>query len=121
MQDFDGLIGRFSGSSIPSSLSTDTGVIRVKFSTDASLQGQGFAATYLATSNPQTNVPSCASGTKLLQVVLRTRGYGSELSWLVTKRSLLNIVFAPTPNEQNIVMAGEWAGGLSAELVCLTT
>lgn len=73
----------------------------------AALQGQGFAAAYLASSSPQVSIPACASGSKLLQVVLRTRGYGSELSWLVTKRSLLNVVFAPTPNEQNIVMAGE--------------
>lgn len=71
------------------------------------LQGQGFAAQYLAASSPQVNIPPCSDGSKLLQVVLRTRGYGSEISWVIIKRSLLNVVFAPTPNEQNIVLAGE--------------
>lgn len=38
LQDFDGLIGRFSGSEVPSSLSTDTGMLTIKFSSDGSLQ-----------------------------------------------------------------------------------
>lgn len=105
-QDFDGLIGRFSGSDVPSSLTTDTGLMRVQFVTDGSIQDQGFAANYLATNTPQLSLPACSDGTKLLQVVLRTRGYASEISWVVAKRSLLNIVFAATPNEQNMVMAG---------------
>lgn len=69
-------------------------------------QGRGFAAQYLASSTPQVNIPVCTGGAKLLQVVLRTRAYGSEISWVVGKRSLLNVVFASTPNEQNIVMTG---------------
>jgi hypothetical protein len=105
-QDFDGLIGRFSGSDVPSSLTTDTGLMRVQFTADASIQDEGFAANYLATNTPQIDIPVCTDGAKLLQAVLRTRAYASELSWVVTKRSLLNIVFAPAPNEQNIIMAG---------------
>jgi hypothetical protein len=50
----------------------------------------------------------------VLQVVLRTRAYGSDISWVVSRRSLVNVVVAPTPTEQNIVMAGEgrllWQG-----------
>lgn len=42
-----------------------------------------------------------------MQVVLRTRAYGSEVSWVVSRRSLVNLVVEPTPTEQNIVMAGE--------------
>lgn len=100
------MIGRFSGSDFPSSLTTDTGLMRVQFTADASIQDQGFAANYLATNTPQIDIPVCRDGAKLLQAVLRTRAYASELSWVVAKRSLLNIVFAPTPNEQNIIMAG---------------
>lgn len=106
LQDFDGLIGRFSGSDVPSSLTTDTGLMRVQFSADASIQDQGFAANYLASNTPQVSIPVCTGGDKLLQAVLRTRAYASELSWVVAKRSFLNVVFAPTPNEQNMVMAG---------------
>ena len=80
--------------------------MRVQFTADASIQDQGFAANYLATNTPQIDIPVCRDGAKLLQAVLRTRAYASELSWVVAKRSLLNIVFAPTPNEQNIIMAG---------------
>lgn len=56
------------------------------------------------------NIPTCVGSSKLLQVVLRTRAYGSELSWVVSHRSLLNALVAPTPTEQNIVMAGQQTG-----------
>jgi hypothetical protein len=101
------LIGRFSGDELPSTLSTDTGLMRVKFSTDASKQEQGFAAQYRASNTPQVHIPTCFGGNKLVQVTLRTRAYGSEISWVVSKRSLLNVVLTPTPTEQNIVMAGK--------------
>jgi len=74
------------------------------------LQGQGFAAGYLASSTPQVNIPTCVGSSKLLQVVLRTRAYGSELSWVISHRSLLNALLAATPTEQNIVMAGQQMG-----------
>lgn len=106
-QDFDGLIGRFSGEAVPSSVTTDTGLIRLKFTADGSLQKQGFAGQYLASSSPLVNIPVCASGSKLLQVVLRTRAYGSELSWVILKRKIVNYIFTATPSEQNIVMAGK--------------
>jgi hypothetical protein len=105
-QDFDGLIGRFSGDALPSSVSTDTGLLRLKFTADGSLQNQGFAGQYLASSTPLVDIPACASGSKLLQVVLRTRAYGSELSWVILKRKILDYIFTATPSEQNIVMAG---------------
>lgn len=114
LQDFDGLIGRFSGNEVPSMLTTETGLLRVKFSADGSLQDQGFAANYLASNTPQVYIPSCTGGSKLVQVVLRTRAYGSELSWIISKRSLLNVVFAPTPTEQNIVMTGMHGGPFTA-------
>lgn len=68
MQDFDGLIGRFSGSEVPSTLSTDTGLLRVNFTADGSLQDEGFVAAYLASSTPQVYIPTCTDGAKLVQV-----------------------------------------------------
>lgn len=68
VQDFDGLIGRFSGSEVPSTLSTDTGLLRVNFTADGSLQEKGFAAAYLASSTPQVYIPTCTDGAKLVQV-----------------------------------------------------
>lgn len=68
MQDFDGLIGRFSGSEVPSTLSTDTGLLRINFTADGSLQEEGFAAAYLASSTPHVYIPTCTDGAKLVQV-----------------------------------------------------
>lgn len=41
----------------------------------------------------------------MVQAVLRTRQYGSELSWLVTARSTV-FGYLNAPNQFNIVMAG---------------
>jgi hypothetical protein len=68
MQDFGGLIGRFSGSEVPSTLSTDTGLLRINFTADGSLQDEGFAAAYLASATPQVFIPTCTDGAKLVQV-----------------------------------------------------
>lgn len=37
LQDFDGVIGMFSGKELPSNLTTDTGLIKLRFTSDASL------------------------------------------------------------------------------------
>lgn len=69
-------------------------------------QGDGFAANYSASTTPQVFVPTCASGHKLLQVILRSRDYASEMGWVITKRQILDVFFANTPSDTNIVMAG---------------
>jgi hypothetical protein len=51
-------------------------------------------------------LPVCTGTAKLVQVVLRTRQYGSELSWLITRRLGLSSVDAPS--QLNIAMAGGW-------------
>eukprot|EP00882_Tetradesmus_deserticola_P022978 GHRQ01025002.1.p1 GENE.GHRQ01025002.1~~GHRQ01025002.1.p1 ORF type:complete len:106 (-),score=9.01 GHRQ01025002.1:287-604(-) len=50
------------------------------------------------------DLPVCSGTAKLVQVVLRTRQYGSELSWLVTRRVGVSSIDAP--NQLNIAMAG---------------
>lgn len=67
-------------------------------------QGHGFAASYVASATPQVKLPTCDSRSKLMQVVLRSRQYGSELSWLVSKRSASASNDAPSTS--NVVMAG---------------
>jgi hypothetical protein len=37
LQDFDGVIGMFSGKELPSNLTTNTGLIKLRFTSDASL------------------------------------------------------------------------------------
>eukprot|EP00879_Flechtneria_rotunda_P005401 GHRR01005692.1.p1 GENE.GHRR01005692.1~~GHRR01005692.1.p1 ORF type:complete len:1544 (+),score=580.30 GHRR01005692.1:434-5065(+) len=104
VEDFDGVIGMFSGTDTPPALSTDTGLMRVNFTADGTIQGHGFAASYLASTSPQVQLPTCTGKTKLLQVVLRSRQYGAELSWLITARGVFNALNAPS--SLNIVMAG---------------
>jgi hypothetical protein len=109
-QDFEGVIGifsgRLSGADVPTGLTTDTGLLRVNFTADGSLGGTGFAASFLSTSTPQLLIPTCIDGSKLLQVMLRSRDYGAEMGWLVTKRRILDALFTSTPSSSNIVMAG---------------
>lgn len=38
LQDFDGVIGMFSGSDIPDTVSTDTGLINLQFTSDGTVQ-----------------------------------------------------------------------------------
>ncbi|KAF6263192.1 hypothetical protein COO60DRAFT_1635413 [Scenedesmus sp. NREL 46B-D3] len=104
VEDFDGVIGMFSGKELPSSLTTDTGLIKLRFTSDSSLDGRGFAASYLASTAPQVKLPVCTGTAKLVQVVLRTRQFGSELSWLITRRVGVSSIDAP--NQLNIAMAG---------------
>jgi hypothetical protein len=82
------------------------------------LQGRGFAASYIASTAPQVKLPVCSGTAKLVQVVLRTRQYGSELSWLITRRLGLSSVDAPS--SLNIAMAGECLGGSGALQFLLT-
>ncbi|KAF8072527.1 hypothetical protein HT031_000187 [Scenedesmus sp. PABB004] len=104
VEDSDGVIGMFSGDALPPALSTDTGVLRLRFVSDSSLQRGGFAASYSASASPQVALPACGAREKLVQVVLRSRAYGAELSWLVTSRS--SIAALNPPSALNIVMAG---------------
>lgn len=67
------------------------------------LQGHGFAASYNASSSPQIKLPVCSSSSKLMQVVLRSRQSGAELSWLIKKHSAAS----DTLSSSSIIMAGE--------------
>jgi hypothetical protein len=68
------------------------------------LQRAGFNATYLATALPQMAVPTCTGSSKLVQVVLRSRQYAAELSWIITAR---NAQGSYTPSQTNMLMAGK--------------
>jgi hypothetical protein len=81
------------------------------------LQGHGFAASYIASSAPQVKLPVCSGTAKLVQVVLRTRQYGTELSWLITRRLGLSTSL-DAPSQLNIAMAGAGLAG-SVALQCL--
>jgi len=83
----DGVIGIFSGSTLPGNLSTDNGLLRLTFTTDETIQRSGWAASYNATAAPKIPLPDCSDGARPVQAVLRTRQAASELSWTVSRRS----------------------------------
>jgi hypothetical protein len=94
-QDFDGIIGIFSGTALPANLSTNTGLLRITFSTDNSIQRAGWAAKYSATADSKVPLPDCADGARLVRAVLRTRQSASELSWTVARRTAPSAPTAP--------------------------
>jgi hypothetical protein len=49
-------------------------------------------------------VPTCTGSSKLVQVVLRSRQYAAELSWIITAR---NAQGSYTPSQTNMLMAGK--------------
>eukprot|EP00877_Chromochloris_zofingiensis_P002817 jgi/Chrzof1/12536/Cz06g37220.t1 len=101
VEDLDGLLGMFSGSQLQTTpLTTDTGYIRVNFSSDMSIQGSGFALTYSSSATPDVNLPTCLGGAQLIRVLVRTRAYSAENSWVLTKKSSAAL------QQQTVVMAG---------------
>ncbi|GBF88369.1 hypothetical protein Rsub_01081 [Raphidocelis subcapitata] len=86
VEDLDGIIGIFSGPALPQNVSTDTGLLRLAFQTDGTIQRAGWAATYSAARTVQAALPACAAGTRLVQATLRTRAAAAEVSWSVARR-----------------------------------
>lgn len=85
-QDIDGVIGVFSGPSLPGNLSTAGGYLRLTFATDATVHGGGWALAYNATPLTKAPLPACAPGERVAQAAVRARSGGSEMSWTVTRR-----------------------------------
>ena len=83
----DGVIGVFSGRSLPANVSTDTGLLRLTFASDATVAGAGWVAAYNATRAPKAALPDCAPGARLVQVALRTRADGAEAAWALYPKS----------------------------------
>jgi hypothetical protein len=109
-QDLDGVVGVFSGPQLPEKVETDTGLLKISFATDESIEGSGFTATYTAATSPVLQLPDCAIGKHVLQAVLRTRQYGGEASWVLFQK-------APVANgEATFIAAGEEKRTLSCAL-----
>jgi hypothetical protein len=102
-QDMDGIIGVFSGSALPPNVSTETGLLRITFASDASIEGTGWAAAYTADVSVQAALPECAPGAVLVEALLRTRLAASELSWAAARRAAGGGAGAAPPT---VVMAG---------------
>jgi hypothetical protein len=82
----DGVIGVFSGSALPPNVTTETGLLRLSFTSDSTIQRTGWAAAYTAAASIQSGLPECAGGTVPVQAALRTRLAASELAWVVARR-----------------------------------
>lgn len=104
----DGVIGAFSGAGAPANVTTDTGLLRVTFSSDATLQRPGWAANYTAAAAVQAPLPACAPGELTVQAALRTRAGAEEASWTVVQRAAAASVFTDP--------LGALAGGLAAAI-----
>ena len=76
-------MGIFSGPQLPDSVETDTGLLKISFTTDDSIESSGFIANYEASASPVMELPACTDGKQVLQVVVRTRQYGGEASWVL--------------------------------------
>jgi hypothetical protein len=109
MQDMDGIIGIFSGQALPPNVSTDTGLMRLTFTTDGSIQRSGWAGSFSAASTVQVSHPTCGPGSRLVQAVMRTRAAAGEASWVVSRSTVVSVVSAALAvalQQKTVVMAG---------------
>ncbi|GLI67828.1 hypothetical protein VaNZ11_012110 [Volvox africanus] len=85
VQDGDGVVAVVSGSTdgLPRQLVTDTGVLKLTFTSDSSIQMSGFTASYTAATARSLPIPICRPRYKLAMFTIRTADYGNENSWVV--------------------------------------